>query len=223
MYDNGELITTGPGNPRALNNAKVVAGYDPNSSMAWLWMDGDVVWLPGSSITGVSDINEHNIVTANTSTNPMMLTEDSATMLPNLDGANASIARSINNRDQVVGHSGGWPGFAVIWQNGQVHNLNDLIDPTYENTFIHAYSINDLGQIVGYWDDSSGNPCPTAIVLTPRCRADLNLDDSLDSTDFIIFLSAFMGGDSFADYNTDLTVDSMDFMAYLNAFTEGCG
>jgi len=64
-----------------------------------------------------------------------------------------SITRAINNRGQIVGDAmcvaSGAAQDAFLWQDGVMHNLNDL-DPSDSGwDFIKATDINDAGQIVG--------------------------------------------------------------------------
>jgi uncharacterized membrane protein len=219
LYDNGVITPTGPGESCALNNVGVIAGFHPGAGRAWLWRDDTVTSLPGSGITGINDINEYNMVAASIGPNAAILTEDGVTILPNLPGADSSRAISINNRGQVVGTSG---GVAVIWQNGVVHNINDLIDAELDMTFVEAYSINDRGQMVGKWIGNASEDCLPGLILVLGCPADVNLDGQLNSTDIMIFLHAYIERDPFADFNRDLVINSRDVAAYLNAFTSGC-
>lgn len=54
----------------------------------------------------------------------------------------------------------------------------------------------------------------------PTCRADWNLDGSVDSVDLFDFLKALMGGS--ADFNADGGADSVDLFDFLLAFLGGC-
>ncbi|HWP31520.1 MAG TPA: hypothetical protein VNK96_07345 [Fimbriimonadales bacterium] len=63
-------------------------------------------------------------------------------------------ARDINNLGDAVGHSwlspDGSTAQAVIWRDGAVYNLNDLLEGGAGWHLIDAYAINDSGEIVGY-------------------------------------------------------------------------
>jgi probable HAF family extracellular repeat protein len=76
------------------------------------------------------------------------------TVLPSLGGSpDFTYAAGINNRGQIVGAS--IPRFdfftsAVLWENGQIINLNSLIDQSTNWFLSTADGINDKGQIVGF-------------------------------------------------------------------------
>ena len=61
-------------------------------------------------------------------------------------------AEGFNDRAHVVGSSmvNNPDARAMIFLNGRAHYLNDLIDPASGWRLIHAYDINDHGQIVGW-------------------------------------------------------------------------
>ncbi|MBI1931307.1 MAG: hypothetical protein HYS24_02070 [Ignavibacteriales bacterium] len=62
---------------------------------------------------------------------------------------NSSIARAVNNADQVVGEiqtPAGWRGF--IWENGAMQLLDSLVHPDSGWVIERAVDINDLGDIL---------------------------------------------------------------------------
>jgi probable HAF family extracellular repeat protein/T5SS/PEP-CTERM-associated repeat protein len=61
-------------------------------------------------------------------------------------GGSLSIAYDINNDGLIVGESG---GHAVLWENGQMKDLNTLIPPNSGWVLQNARGINNKGQIVG--------------------------------------------------------------------------
>jgi probable HAF family extracellular repeat protein len=75
--------------------------------------------------------------------------------LGTLPNDNRSYATSINNRGQIVGWSGHASGViidytrAVLWDNGSVVDLNDLIPRGSGWTLDSAVAINSSGQIAG--------------------------------------------------------------------------
>ena len=89
------------------------------------------------------------------------------TFLPLLPGDIAGVATSVNERRQVVGYSNDAsnpPNFHPwIWQNGQVTNLNALIEPNPALTgpIQLLFDINDRGEITG--TTTTGQ----AILVTP--------------------------------------------------------
>ncbi|MFC0251621.1 PEP-CTERM sorting domain-containing protein [Massilia consociata] len=72
-----------------------------------------------------------------------------------------SIATAINNRGQTVGSStyegadSPWTGHAFLYQNGTMHDLGDL-----GGGDSGANDINDLGQVVGWSHDETGDMVP---------------------------------------------------------------
>jgi probable HAF family extracellular repeat protein len=78
-----------------------------------------------------------------------------------LPGDVSSFAYSINDRKQIVGQSCAPPGCvsrAVLFQNGQVYDLNALLDPADSGIdLIYANDINDQGEITGLAVDTGGN------------------------------------------------------------------
>ena len=67
-------------------------------------------------------------------------------------GVNEAYASAINTAGQVVG-AAFFPvectSEPLLWENGAVHLLNDLLDPASGWTVVGASDINDMGQIVG--------------------------------------------------------------------------
>lgn len=76
-------------------------------------------------------------------------------------GGTQSTAWDINNDGLIVGESGGQ---AMLWEDGQMKNLNSLIDPTSGWTLQSARAINEKGQIVG---KGSFNGATRAFLLKP--------------------------------------------------------
>lgn len=70
-------------------------------------------------------------------------------MLDGLPADWSSVAADVNNLGQVVGIAGRNPGagFAFLYENGQMIDLNTLIDPASGWTITDAAAINDLQQI----------------------------------------------------------------------------
>jgi len=78
-----------------------------------------------------------------------------------LPGDAISFAYSINNRKQIVGQScgAGCAGSrAVLYENGQVYDLNALLDSASAGIrLVYANDINDRGEIAGLAVDTGGN------------------------------------------------------------------
>jgi hypothetical protein len=54
------------------------------------------------------------------------------------------------------------------------------------------------------------------------CIADMNGDDSVDSSDLVLFLVAFELGDPAADMNGDGAITIEDLLIFMSAFENGC-
>jgi probable HAF family extracellular repeat protein len=90
-------------------------------------------------------------------------------------GGATSLANGLNGRGQVVGLSVDAAGRnrAFIWQQGQLRDLNTLVDPPLpaDVLLVDAKAINDAGQIAGV---SCRLPCSPfasvhrAFLLTPN-------------------------------------------------------
>lgn len=80
--------------------------------------------------------------------------------LPNAENSEAD---AINNHGAIVGKSG---GRAVLWKNGRIRDLNDLIPKDSGWTLVEAHDINDKGQIVGDGRKGDGGEL-RAFLLTP--------------------------------------------------------
>jgi len=78
------------------------------------------------------------------------------------------------------------------------------------------------------WETACGvSTCTSVTVNVKACPADLNCDEQVDDSDFVIFLAAYnildcneMLPDCPADLNRDLGVDDADFVIFLGAYNE---
>ncbi|HRQ72960.1 MAG TPA: dockerin type I repeat-containing protein, partial [Phycisphaerales bacterium] len=61
----------------------------------------------------------------------------------------------------------------------------------------------------------------TRVRMLSTDLADLNLDGTTNSLDFVLFLNWYTSLDSRADTNGDGNINSLDFILYLNWFTDG--
>src|SRR5258708_37923513 len=80
-----------------------------------------------------------------------------------------SLAAAVNGHGQVVGSSLNSKGEsrAVIWENGKITDLNDLIPGATGLVLTRATAINNRGQIVVEQQTQSDGPTKS-FLLTPR-------------------------------------------------------
>ena len=123
-----------------------------------------------------TDINDRNFVCGYVSTSSgwdAVIWDNTGkyTELPKFDGNYAS-AESINDSNVAVGqvlNSSAGGSVGVLWRNGQIYNLNDLIDSSLNINITDAISINDSGDIL--CKNGSGNVilmAPRGIVINPK-------------------------------------------------------
>jgi uncharacterized membrane protein len=167
----------------SISNSGFVAGAAVTSIPARpvLWHGAAVAFLPipPSSRTGAANsVNNAGLAVGSYELNQYTgafaaaaWISGSLFTLPDLGGpTDYAIARSVNDAGQIVGDSLGPTGMSgVLWQNGQVYDLNNLIPhapPGFR--IISADSINNHAQIAAA---AIINGQQTAILLTPLTAA----------------------------------------------------
>lgn len=164
--------------PRAINNRLQIVGKatdEEDRQRAFLWDDGVMTDLGtlGGSASFARDINERGEIvgfayTANDLNSYAVRWKNG--QIESLGAlGHWSEARAINNRGDVVGISGSPDSYprAVLWRDGAVRRLDELI-PAGSGWWLYvANDVNDSGEIVGIGaiDDEWH-----AYVLTPRRR-----------------------------------------------------
>ena len=134
-------------------------------------------------------------------------------------GGDSSAAYGVNNAGQVVGAS---HARAFLWENGVMHDLNDLVADLDGWDMQAAWAINDSGVIVGQGNHNPAGRRAFMVMPGAPCPADLTLDGVLDLSDIAAFVSAFISGDSAADINGDGVLDVADVQSFSTQFVAGC-
>lgn len=178
------LLPVSAGNPYGgatrINKHGEIAGftYDPTTfeQLALFW-DRDhnptVIGTMDSAPSSAYDINDHGWVVGGTAVGAFVWHRKKGIMaLPGLAGPSpATFAGAINNHMQIVGASlppNGSVTDAVLWENGQITDLNTLIDPNSGWLLSIANGINDRGEICGSGTNySSGQFLYHAFLLKP--------------------------------------------------------
>jgi probable HAF family extracellular repeat protein len=170
LYTGGELIDLGtlPGDlfswAYGINDDGVIVGKSGGGDInhAFIYQDGlmcDLGTLGGSN--AVADAISNNGLIAGYSSpddassyHAFLLTpQDGMIDLGTLPGADASYAYGLNSLGQVVGASTSASGSAAfVYQDGQMVDLNSVVDNGGNWTLLSATGINDSGVIVGYGD-----------------------------------------------------------------------
>jgi len=212
----------------------VVVGWTGTVSVGqvFLWEDGDAILLgpvPGGFSSAAGGINRRRQIAGagrvevrrgGASIWKSFLWEDGTwtilSMLPGYDGATA---RGLNDVPQIVGQSNTTENpndhRALLWQQGEVYDLNELaaIDPGF--TIQRAFDINNAGRIVADGHDPVNNVI--TFVLTPinRPAGDVDGDCDVDVSDLLFLLSEWGKTNSPADINSDGIVNVFDLLALL--------
>ncbi len=195
LWDQGEMIDLGqlPGAfstiPFAINDSQQIAG------LAWLPDPGGGAFI----------------------TRAFLWTRGRMINLGTLPGCARSQALDLNNAGQIVGDCSK-PRRAFIWQNGVMHDLNDLTVPESDIVVIRAFAINENGQIAGTGAGPNG---AVAVLLTPieRPLGDLDIDCRVRVPDLLTLLAAWGPCspklDCPADLNNDGTVNQLDLVLLI--------
>ena len=194
LWTNGKMVDLGTlggtnGAPNALNNRGQVVGQ---SNLAgdvtfrpFLWTAPgpmlDLGTLGGDNATATA-INDAGEVIGNTDFFPacqichafVWTKRDGITDLGTIDGDSCSDASAINSAGQIVGlsHACDFSSQeAVLWESGEIIDLNTLIPPGSPLFLTRALTINNRGEIGGLGVPPGCNNdtvCGHAFLLIPR-------------------------------------------------------
>lgn len=158
----GVLKDAGNFYPEEINNRGQILGRatQRNGGMRpLLWRDGemiDLAALDGDPFTP-SALNDDGVVAGwITPTNGVakqpqaILWENGKARRLNQGTSKSSHAVALNNSGTVVGYARNWENFlfACVWDHGEMHDLNDLMEMKTGWRLTSADAINDRGQIV---------------------------------------------------------------------------
>jgi probable HAF family extracellular repeat protein len=178
LWQNGQL-TKLESNMSAIainNNGQILlTGEYAGQGGGWIWLNGTMTPVPGINgvSPGVRAMNNNGdviggmaISSATTYYSSFISKNGVSSLLPTFADDLADDAFAINDSDQIVGDGFNQsPGtHAIIWENGQVYDLNTLIPANSGWTLDKATAIGNDGTIVGYgtFDGQTG-----AFELTP--------------------------------------------------------
>ncbi len=179
MWAGGQTTVLGdfPGafaSAMAINNQgqALVVSSTSTQTQTWIWQGGALTQvtalgergLGGSAINDLGHVTG-TAITSDDTTVGFFWSNGVTTALPNLPGDTYGSGEAMNNFDQIVGNAGTVStSHAVLWQDGQVFDLNDLI-PADSGWFLQdATGIADNGTIVG---DGYFDGVPAGFLLTP--------------------------------------------------------
>ena len=137
-----------------LNNLDHVVGVSGNSPSAFIW-----------------------VPTSNLPENERVIDLGAVSLEANFRNTGAD---AINDRDQIVGSgSFGFTGGSepLLWQNGKLHRLNDLIGPHPDFSLVSAPAINQSGMIVA--NASNGE---VFLLVPDELMVDANNDGKMSFT-----------------------------------------
>ncbi|HWB18923.1 MAG TPA: dockerin type I domain-containing protein [Phycisphaerales bacterium] len=132
-----------------------------------------------------------------------------------------SYVYDMNDAGQVVGFAGipnaPLVGAASIWEKGKMRLLGTMTDLPTGMLLLHAYGINNAGQITGDAMNLNGNGDLFTFILTPipTLAGDTNCDHVVNIDDLTAVILHWGSDNEDADVNEDGVVDSGDLMEVI--------
>lgn len=186
-------------NAEAINASGQIAGYSLMTGDAYhavMWQSGKItdlgVFAAGDQSFATA-INASGAVVgydmpASFESKAFLWQNGKMTDLGTLPGDNYSTAEAINASGIIVGQAGLYANpagnHAVMWQNGQIYDLNNLISPTSGWFLQTADAINDNGEIVGrgYLTNGKGDGTYELILTGNAAVVGATVQTALQST-----------------------------------------
>jgi uncharacterized membrane protein len=149
---------------RAINDSSQIVGEVDNGlgrKLPFLWSRGQFQVLglvDGDQYGYATDLNDRGVIVGasgrdvwHAQASAWIAGEPSALPMP--AGMSWSVAESINDSGAILGEVSevGWgTRRPVLWIDGSVHFLEELMQPVAGWSFLNSVSIDDAGRIVGY-------------------------------------------------------------------------
>ena len=178
MFDLGTLADQDVSYARDINDAGEAVGFSGGvggPSLPVLFSDGSVIELGSfGGVRGSAEgINASGQIVGYSETelgflHPFVYTDGVMHDLGLLPGEDETVAFDINSDGTIVGETTSGNGVGVLFWEGEVYNLNDLLIPADRVWEIReSPAINDAGQITGYGCNRITGECH-ALRLDPR-------------------------------------------------------
>ena len=241
LWEDGVMNDLGPaiggvGNRAfGINEVAAITGWwreaDGDEQIAFLWHDGrmtDLGPIPGGFTSQGLGINIHNQITGagllpepdgpGTLTRAFLWENGQMINLGTLPGFPRSAGLGVNDDRIVVGRLWGNGQSGIIWQDGVMTDLNELISGDLDLHVFVANAINNAGQITGTASVPTGI---AAVLLTPieRRLGDLDGDCAVGVSDLLMLLADWGPcgdcGGCLADLNGDCLVGVADLWILL--------
>lgn len=234
----GDDLGTPSSSASDINNLNQITGWMGSAvhidAHAFLWHEGvvlDLGLLPNGMTsvgTGLSDrghVVGSGLVkdpdTGDTAVRAFIWSGKEMVELPPCDGFNESIAMDVNAAGDAVGYCRGLPpSTAVIWRDGIVYELKDLVESTLQVKLRIAHGISEAGAIIvngslGPQDES------VVILLSPVDQpiTDLDGDCATGFGDLLMLLEQWQEAGSPADFDGDGVVTFGDLLILLASWT----
>ena len=173
IWEAGEVRSIDGVEGRDINDRGQVAGFLIGTGGV-IWDDGEITVvekppeLVGSGLTGINELGQVVGVSQNQQRVGGAFYWDGVTsvVLATLAGED-TWAHALNDLSQIVGWSETERGerHAVLWEDGRIADLNELLTEAFDYTLVEAVDINNRRQIACRAVDASGGSW--AVLLNP--------------------------------------------------------